>query len=173
MKLNKIFEHISLKFGLTITEIKTFLFILLVFIAGFIAKKVKYESLKIEEHKYSYEIYDSLFNAIGSYENRNNDSLKKREKRVDSEVELYDFSNNKKDSKKSDSPFLEPNSINLNTADEKALLRLPGIGKVTAARIIQFREKNGDFKNINELLKIKRIGKKTLKKIKNYLIIEN
>ena len=166
-------EYISLKFGLTLTEIKTFFFIFVVFILGLVVKEVKYNSLNIKSKKFSYEIYDSLFNSADNQVYRSFDSLKKSEKRVDSEVELYDFSNDKKDSKKNIKAILEPFSININTADIKTLVKLPGIGKVTAARIIEFRENKGGIKDINELLQVKRVGKKTLNKIKKYLIIEN
>ncbi len=58
-------------------------------------------------------------------------------------------------------------TININTAGAKELQLLPGIGPVTAEKIIQHRNEHGTFKNINELLKIKGIGPKTLEKIKS------
>ncbi|WP_241230011.1 ComEA family DNA-binding protein [Thermosipho globiformans] len=59
--------------------------------------------------------------------------------------------------------------ININEANEKQLEKLPGIGPTKAKRIIEYREKNGKFKSLNELLNVNGIGPKTLEKIKNYL----
>ncbi|MBB6063095.1 competence protein ComEA [Thermosipho japonicus] len=59
--------------------------------------------------------------------------------------------------------------ININEANGKQLEKLPGIGPTKAKRIIEYREKNGKFKSLDELLNVNGIGPKTLKKIKNYL----
>ena len=55
--------------------------------------------------------------------------------------------------------------VNINTADVEALSSLPGVGPVTAGRIIEYREKNGPFKNKEEITKIKGIGEKTFQKM--------
>ena len=55
--------------------------------------------------------------------------------------------------------------ININTAQKKVLIKLPNVGKVTAERIIKYRDDFGPFKTGTDLLKIKGIGKKTLEKI--------
>jgi comEA protein len=64
---------------------------------------------------------------------------------------------------------IENNSIDINTADEKELEKLPRIGPAMANRIIDYRKKNGSFKSIDELTNVKGIGKKTLNLIKPYL----
>ncbi|RNC83415.1 MAG: helix-hairpin-helix domain-containing protein [Balneola sp.] len=64
-------------------------------------------------------------------------------------------------------------SINLNTATLQELESLPGIGKSYAQRIIEYRETNGPFTSVEELVNVKGIGDKTLEKIKPFLIIEN
>jgi len=48
--------------------------------------------------------------------------------------------------------------ININVADSNALDTLPGIGPVMAQKIIDWREQNGNFKNISDLNKVKGIG---------------
>ena len=50
---------------------------------------------------------------------------------------------------------------------------MPGIGKKTAEKIIELREKKGKLENLNELLEVKGIGKKKLEVIKKYIFIEN
>ena len=59
--------------------------------------------------------------------------------------------------------------VNINTADQELLTQLPGIGPVTAEKIIEYRKTNGNFKSIDELTEVKGIGDKTLIKLKPYL----
>ncbi|MBV7273052.1 helix-hairpin-helix domain-containing protein [Clostridiaceae bacterium UIB06] len=56
--------------------------------------------------------------------------------------------------------------ININTASKDELKNIPGIGDVTAQKIIDYREKNSRFSSIEDLKKVGRIGDKTLEKIK-------
>ncbi|HFQ90971.1 MAG TPA: helix-hairpin-helix domain-containing protein [Desulfobulbus sp.] len=59
--------------------------------------------------------------------------------------------------------------VNINTADAKALTQVTGIGPKTAANIIAYRKKHGRFKSVDDLLNVKGIGDKTLKKIKSQI----
>lgn len=52
--------------------------------------------------------------------------------------------------------------VNLNAADAVALETLPGVGPALAARIIAWREENGPFRAVDELLAVAGIGEKTL-----------
>jgi len=57
--------------------------------------------------------------------------------------------------------------VNVNKADTALIAdSLPGIGMKTAEKIVQYREKNGDFKQVDDLLLIKGIGDKKLNKIR-------
>jgi len=59
--------------------------------------------------------------------------------------------------------------IFLNEATQEDLERLPGIGPVTAGRIIKYREERGSFSSLEELTKVKGVGQKTVEKLKPYL----
>jgi competence ComEA-like helix-hairpin-helix protein len=51
-------------------------------------------------------------------------------------------------------PASDKAAVNLNTATVAQLEDLPGIGRSTAERIIEYRQKNGGFKKIEEILEI-------------------
>lgn len=61
--------------------------------------------------------------------------------------------------------------ININTAGVSQLVKLPRVGEKTAQRIIEFREKNGKFKRIQDIMKVKGIGEKTFKKFENMITV--
>lgn len=57
--------------------------------------------------------------------------------------------------------------ININTAPLEELKKITGVGDVKAQSIIDYRDKNGGFKSIEELKNIDGIGSKTFEKIKD------
>ncbi|WP_228288227.1 ComEA family DNA-binding protein [Thermosipho ferrireducens] len=59
--------------------------------------------------------------------------------------------------------------ININTATEQELETLPGIGKVKAKAIVNYRTENGNYTTYEDLLNVSGIGKVTLEKIKPYI----
>ena len=61
--------------------------------------------------------------------------------------------------------------INLNTASEKELQELPGIGPAMSARIIEYRETNGAFQNIEDIKKVRGIGNAKFEKLKDKVTI--
>ena len=65
----------------------------------------------------------------------------------------------------------EARPIDLNTADSAALESVPGIGKSLSQRILAFREKNGSFQSVDDLLKVQGIGEKSIQKLRPYLMV--
>ena len=61
--------------------------------------------------------------------------------------------------------------INVNTASAEELTALPGIGKAYADRIVEYREKNGPFKKVDDLLNVRGIGEKTLERIRDRVTV--
>lgn len=56
--------------------------------------------------------------------------------------------------------------VDINAAGEDELVRLPGVGPVRAAAIVEYRSRSGPFRSIEELLEIKGIGPATLQRIR-------
>ena len=63
-------------------------------------------------------------------------------------------------------------SISLNTATAAELQRLPRIGPKMAARIIAYREAHGPFRRVQDLVRVRGIGQKTLAQLTPYLVVE-
>jgi competence protein ComEA len=61
--------------------------------------------------------------------------------------------------------------IDLNTATLEQLEQLPGIGPTTAKEIIEFREKGGPFKRVEDLRAIHGISKSKLEKLRLYVTV--
>jgi competence ComEA-like helix-hairpin-helix protein len=155
-------ERFSKKIGVTKTEIKILLFMFAVFITGFVYKSffIKTEEAKFNVYDYSEE--DEKFYGAKV------DSIKSESGLDDYKKEILNFeSNNYKESTKKVIP--KENSINLNTASEKDLVNLPGIGEKTAQKIIEYRKQIKKFTSINQLLNVKGIGNSKLNKIKKFV----
>ncbi len=65
----------------------------------------------------------------------------------------------------------EARPVDINTADSAALESVPGIGKSLSQRILAFRDKNGPFQSVDDLLKIQGIGEKSIQKLRPYLTV--
>lgn len=65
----------------------------------------------------------------------------------------------------------EDGIININTASLEELQKINGVGEVKAKSIINYREKNGGFKSIDEMKNIEGIGDKTFEKMKDQITI--
>jgi competence protein ComEA len=61
--------------------------------------------------------------------------------------------------------------ININTASLAELEKLNGVGPVTAQKIVDYREKEGSFTKIEDLMKVPGIGEKTFEKFKEQITV--
>jgi competence protein ComEA len=64
-----------------------------------------------------------------------------------------------------------PQKIDINRAEAWLLAALPGIGEVRAQAIIDYRQRNGLFRDINELLKVPGVGDTLFKNIRSLITV--
>lgn len=62
--------------------------------------------------------------------------------------------------------------ININTATKESLMTLPGIGESRAESIIAYREQNGYFSSVEDIMKVSGIKEAAFEKIKDYICIK-
>ena len=62
--------------------------------------------------------------------------------------------------------------ININTANQKELESLPGIGVKTAEKIVDFREENGGFGSVEDIMEVKGIGDGKFEDIEELISVE-
>ena len=160
------------KTGFTQLEIKVLLFLITVFIAGFFIKTYLDEDNQTKK-QFDYSVQDSLFLNAGNDEGNditNPDSSSY--KNVDYKQEVLNFRKpNFNLQKRKELPAEK--SIDINKTETKKLTALPGIGTKTAEKIIAYRNGHGSFKKLEDLLKVKGIGKAKFSKIKKYLYIKH
>jgi competence protein ComEA len=69
-------------------------------------------------------------------------------------------------------PVLAAQMVDLNQASERDLVSLPGIGPVKAQAILEWRQKNGGFRKVEDLVRVKGFGRKMLHKLRPYLLVK-
>lgn len=117
------------------------------------------ESASIEDINLAYIVEDGIKICIPNKgENITNDNT---------ETYITKENNSLENQEKSSNP--KSNKININTATQTELEKLPGIGPATALKIIEYRKENGKFKEIGDIKDVKGIGDNKFLKIKEYI----
>lgn len=70
------------------------------------------------------------------------------------------------------SPLAGDELVDINTASFEELDKLPGIGPTTAQKIIDYRDENGPFARIEDIVNVSGIGPATYEEIKDLIIVE-
>jgi comEA protein len=164
-------ERFSKKFGFTRTEILVILFLVVLFIVGYVYVEF-FKPGKAPDNKFiDYSKEDSLFNYYNSVDFSKDSKDSEDEYKDEIRNKVLELNDTITFVKKDNEPLAEK-SINLNTAGLDELMRLPGIGEKTAEKIIELRSERGKFKKLEELMDVKGIGEVKFNKIKNFLYIK-
>jgi len=148
----KCIDKFNQAFGFTKTESRVVLFLVGAFLFGLGVKAIQSES---HTPRFDYAASDSEFIARSSLvDGPASDSSSNR-------TSIHEASASLASSSQKQSFHL----IDINSASKDALITLPGIGEAMAERIILYREENGPFRTLDELGRIKGIGKKKLERI--------
>lgn len=168
----KYLEKISRKIGFTNTETNIILFIILACLIGIAVNFLKTAKNETTFLEFDYKQEDSLFNAASDDPGIADSTVNKEEKNIASQRELLDFTKGKLPDSETKNSSTIRKSVSINVANKLELSQLPGLGERTASAIIEYRQKHGRIKSLNELMKIKGIGKKKLEKIRSLITLE-
>lgn len=135
------FQRLKDWLALTATERKVILFLTITFLIG--AGIRLYQETFPSEQRFDYRASDSTYAAL-------NESLEREQVGGDS---------------------ASTEILNINKASKEQLLNLPGVGEVTAERILLYRDEVGDFKSIDDLKNVKGITKKKFEQLKPFVTV--
>ncbi|MFW5891174.1 MAG: helix-hairpin-helix domain-containing protein [Halanaerobiales bacterium] len=143
--------------------------ILVVYITGAVKKPGVYE---MEEES---RVFELIKKAGGEKTNADLEKINLAET-LEDEEQIYipyigEEENNSLNSPSVSNTFNNSEKININKADINELEKLNGIGPSKAESIVKYRDNNGKFKSIEQLLDVPGIGPSTLEKIKDELIL--
>ncbi len=149
-------QRFNQSFGFTPTERKVIVFLLAMFLIG--AGVRIFSPGRYPSDRFDYRVPDSVFTALSA---------------MNLLPDTTAVGANRREGPTSPHQKPKPRIVNINTAGKDDLIALPGIGEALAGRIILYRQKNGPFRNVEDLLNVKGIGKKKLSRIAPYCKIRN
>ena len=176
--------NILQKLHFTKSETRIILLLIIVLVSGLLLKLTK-NFLMPGTDSFDYSRADRVFgnyvNRLTAYgtdsldKNDSNDFLRNEKEITDNNGKIPDSTgkiDSKKNKKGSKEEKLKGRVININSAPKEELMMLPGIGESTAEKILMYRKEHGGFKKIEDIQKIKGIGKKKFEKLKPYISTE-
>lgn len=110
--------------------------------------------------------------AVSNENNDNGNVLRAMPQENTTNTETAAAEDNSATSDNSPNDAVRDGVININTADVNVLDKLDGIGESTAKKIIAYREENGEFENVEELLLVGGIGEKKLEAIRDKICVK-
>ena len=135
------FQRLKDWLALTATERKVILFLTITFLIG--AGIRLYQETFPSKRQFDYRASDSTYAAL-------NESLEREQAPADS---------------------ASTKILDINKASKEQLVSLPGVGEVTAERILLYRDEIGDFKSIDDLKNVKGITKKKFEQLKSFVTV--
>lgn len=150
--LEKIEKFAAEKISLTQIEFNALFLLISVSFISIIYNYFDDDKLTNQEKQNLLAVLDSIV------ENKSNENLFQELKEIEQQNKFENY-NKSKDTLK----------IDINTASNIQLMKLPNVGEKTAESIIKYRNENNGFSSISDLLKVKGIGPKTLAKMKPFL----
>lgn len=161
------------KYGITKAEMLIISFLVFSFVFGLILKLTNTKKMIVYKSSETDSLFNNQINEAYDSLYKNNLSSEKTEKLN----QLHHFSDSlikagETETKSQILGELGGNKLNLNTSHISELMILPGIGQVTAERIVEYREKHNGFKSIVELKNVEGIGEKKFNRIKDFISVE-
>jgi competence ComEA-like helix-hairpin-helix protein len=141
-------KRIADRLALTKTERKVILFLSVTLLCGMGIRF--YQKIVPSPSRFDYRVQDSTFASLNE---RTDEAAEKKEDTVEAGRAYHQ------------------EKLNINTATKDQLIDLPGIGETLAGRILERRATEGKFTSIDELLEVKGITPKRLKKIRSLISI--
>ncbi len=117
-------------------------------------------------------IIDAVNKCGGMNESADPENINMAQKATDgSQIKIPDKSNTANTAGNAPAASDKSGRININTADEAELDKLPGVGPAMAKRIIEYRQGNGKFQNTEDLKKVRGIGDSKYTALKDKITI--
>lgn len=130
----------------------------------------KTDKADISEINLAYVLDDGIRLYIPSYSEMKDRKLENSTKELDAIKENAGLSNTIQESVTFNNEKEQSSKININSANIEELKKLPGVGDSVATAIIEYRNKNGKFKKIEDIKQVSGIGNSKFENIKNFIV---
>lgn len=150
------------RLAITTPEASALLFLAAVLLTGFAAQHFQSQAVPFDEATYA-ALHDELAARAVPADSTESDSTATDTASAATAAAAPSRSRRAKDA---------PVRMNLNTASERLLQRLPRIGPALSARIVAYREAHGPFAQPSHIVRVRGIGPKTFEQMEPYLFVD-